>query len=219
ARCTSTGGNTFDLPSAAARPWPSRTASITSLTALASTVLASVARAASSARSRGTPAPVRMASVEAKRAVSTPRRMRPKSGTPRRRRSSTMRRPGSLSQARAAKKAPTSAARSQMPPTRTNQLRASSRRVGHGSAWRELARELRQRLGEAVAGEDVAAHGGEYFAHSAVIGLLDRRAERLRDGQSGGEEARELPRGERELGLGETAASQGGSLASGGERV
>ena len=35
ARCTSTGGNTFDLPSAVARPWPSRTASITSLTALA----------------------------------------------------------------------------------------------------------------------------------------------------------------------------------------
>ena len=72
---------------------------------------------------------------------------------------------------------------------------------GHARAvdLRKLARELRERLREAVAGEDVAPHRGEHLAHRSRLGLVERRAERARHRQAGGEQARELARGEREL--------------------
>ena len=63
---------------------------------------------------------------------------------------------------------------------------------------REGRRVVGERARERLAGEDVPAHPGEELAFAVALGLLDRRVQRLLDGEAGAEQRRELAGEERQ---------------------
>ena len=135
-RCTRIGGYTFCTFNAAPSAAPSRTRAATSSAQRASSVFPRVCRAASNARSSGTPASSRIASVEAKRALFTPSTKRPTIGSrssiaSQRRRSSGWRNANRHATTIAAMANPT-----HTPQLRTNALAASITWVSIGSVCR-----------------------------------------------------------------------------------
>ena len=65
-----------------------------------------------------------------------------------------------------------------------------------------------KRARERLAGEHVAAHAGEELTLALALGLLDGGVQRLLDGESGGEQRRELAGEERERRSAEPPAAE-----------
>ncbi len=135
-RWINTGGNTFSTASAGARLTPSRTLAVASLTHWLRRSLDRVWRAASRARNSGTPAPPRIARVEAKRAVFRPSTKRPISGNRSTRLCQFKRATGSRRYKRQPQKLPTIPAKHSQPQARIKSLALSIARVSPGRSWR-----------------------------------------------------------------------------------
>ncbi len=135
-RWINTGGKTFSTFSAAARFTPSLTRAVASLTLRLRRSFDTVCRAASNARSNGTPAPPRIARVEANRAVLSPSTKRPISGRRRIRLCQPRRAAGLRRYRRQPQKPPAMTLKQSQPQARMKSLALSITRVSPGRSWR-----------------------------------------------------------------------------------